>query len=253
MQRLLKAILMDIKKDTIDFGPNYDESMKEPLVLPTAFPMLLVNGSSGIAVGMATNMAPHNLNEICGAISAVIDNRDITTDELLDIVKGPDFPTAGVIYGRTGIRQAANTGRGKITVRARYHLEEVTADKDAIIVTELPYMVNKANLIIRIADLIKEKKIEGISDLRDESDRTGMRIYIELKRTVSPKVVLNLLFAHTNLQVNFNVNNLALVNGMPKVCTLRDMLDHFIKHRQIVVRRRTEYELKKSESKSPYS
>ena len=250
MAKIADAILMDIKKDTIDFGPNYDDSMKEPLILPTAFPMLLVNGASGIAVGMATNMAPHNLKEVCNAITAVIDNREITTDELLEYIKGPDFPTAGVIYGRSGIRQAANTGRGKITVRSKYHLEEVSAEKDAIIITELPYMVNKANLIVRIADLIKEKKIEGISDLRDESDRKGMRIYIELKRSVSPKVVLNLLFAHTNLQVNFNVNNLALVNGMPKVCTLRDMLDHFIKHRQIIVRRRSEYELKKAKARA---
>ncbi|OQY33309.1 MAG: DNA gyrase subunit A, partial [Spirochaetaceae bacterium 4572_59] len=250
MAKVADAILMDIKKDTIDFGPNYDDSMKEPLILPTALPMLLVNGSSGIAVGMATNMAPHNLKEICNAIAAVIDNRDISTDELLEIVKGPDFPTAGVIFGKAGIRQAALTGKGKITVRSKYHLEEVTAEKDAIIVTELPYMVNKANLIIRIADLIREKKIEGISDLRDESDRTGMRIYIELKRSVSPKVVLNLLFSHTNLQVNFNVNSLALVNGMPKICTLRDMLDYFIKHRQIVVRRRTEYELRKAKARA---
>ncbi len=250
MAKVADAILMDIKKDTIDFGPNYDDSMKEPLILPTAFPMLLVNGASGIAVGMATNMAPHNLNEICEAICAIIDNRDITTEELLDIVKGPDFPTAGVVYGRAGFRQASMTGRGKITVRAKYHLEEMTAEKDAIIVTEIPYMVNKANLVVRIAELIREKKIEGISDLRDESDRNGMRIVMELKRGVSAKVVLNLLFSHTNLQVNFNVNNLALVNGMPKVCTLRDLLDHFIRHRQIVIRRRSEYELKKARARA---
>ncbi len=250
MAKVAESILMDIKKDTIDFGPNYDDSMKEPLILPTAFPMLLVNGASGIAVGMATNMPPHNLNEICDAICAIIDNQDIGIEELLKIVKGPDFPTAGVVYGRTGFRQASMTGRGKITVRAKYHLEELRAEKDAIIVTELPYMVNKANLIIRIAELIKDKKIEGISDLRDESDRNGMRIVIELKRSVSPKVVLNHLFSHTNMQVNFNVNNLALVDGMPKVCTLRDLLDYFIKHRQIVVRRRSEYELKKAKARA---
>ena len=250
LAKIAEAILMDIKKDTIDFGPNYDDSMKEPLILPTAFPMLLVNGASGIAVGMATNMAPHNLKETCSAITAMIDNPEISTEELLEHIKGPDFPTAGVIYGKSGIRQAAETGRGKITVRARYNLEEMTAEKDAIIVTELPYMVNKANLIIRIAELIKDKKIEGISDLRDESDRNGMRIVMELKRSVSPKVVLNLLFAHTNLQVNFNVNNLALVNGMPKLCNLKDLLHHFIKHRQIVIRRRSEYELKKAKARA---
>ena len=250
MAKIAEAMLMDIKKDTIDFGPNYDDSMKEPLVLPTAFPMLLVNGASGIAVGMATNMPPHNLKETCNAINAMIDNPEITTEELLEYIKGPDFPTAGVIYGKTGIRQAAETGRGKITVRARYNLEEMTAEKDAIIVTELPYMVNKANLIIRIAELIKDKKIEGISDLRDESDRNGMRIVMELKRSVSPKVVLNLLFAHTNLQVNFNVNNLALIDGMPKLCNLKMLLHHFIRHRQIVIRRRSEYELKKAKARA---
>lgn len=250
LAKVSEAILMDIKKDTIDFGPNYDDSMKEPLILPSAFPMLLVNGASGIAVGMATNMPPHNLREICNAICAVIDNSEIEMEELLDIVKGPDFPTAGVVFGRTGFRQASMTGRGKITVRARYNLEEMTAEKDAIIITELPYMVNKANLVIRIAELVREKKIEGISDLRDESDRKGMRVVIELKRNVSPKVVLNLLFTHTNLQVNFNVNNLALVNGMPKVCNLRNLLDYFISHRQIVIRRRSEYELRKARARA---
>jgi DNA gyrase subunit A len=250
LAKVSEAILMDIKKDTVDFGPNYDDSMREPLILPTAFPMLLVNGASGIAVGMATNMAPHNLNEICEAICAVIDNSEIMDEELLDIVKGPDFPTAGIIYGKIGFREAAMTGRGKITVRAKYNLEEMTAEKDAIIITELPYMINKANLVIRIAELVREKRIEGISDLRDESDRTGMRIVIELKRNVSAKVVLNLLFSHTNLQVNFNVNNLALVKGMPKVCTLRNLLDYFISHRQVVIRRRSEYELKKAKARA---
>jgi len=250
MAKVADAILMDIKKETIDFGPNYDDSMKEPLVLPTAFPMLLVNGSSGIAVGMATNMPPHNLVEICNAICSIIDNPEMEDEELFSIVKGPDFPTAGVVFGRIGFRQASTTGRGKIVVRARYNLEELSSDKEAIIITELPYMVNKSNLVIRIAELVREKKIEGISDLRDESDRNGMRIVIELKRSVSPKVVLNLLFSHTNLQVNFNVNNLALVNGMPKVCTLRDLLQYFIHHRQIVIRRRSEYELKKARARA---
>ncbi len=250
MAKVADAILMDIKKDTVDFGPNYDDSMKEPLILPTAFPMLLVNGASGIAVGMATNMAPHNLIEVCQAICAIIDNREISLEEILDIIKGPDFPTAGVIYGRMGYRQAALTGRGKVTVRAKYHLEEQGNEKDVIVITELPYMVNKANLIIRIADLIREKKIEGIGDLRDESDRKGMRIIMELKRGVSPKVVLNLLFSHTNLQVNFNINNLALANGMPRLCNLRELLGYFISHRQIVIRRRSEYELKKARARA---
>jgi len=249
MAKVSEAMLRDIKKDTIDFGPNYDDSMKEPLVLPTAFPFLLVNGASGIAVGMATNMAPHNLIEVCSAINETIDNREITIEELLNHVKGPDFPQGGIIYGRIGSRDAAMTGRGKITVRARCTVEEIRSDKEAIIVTELPYMVNKANLIIKIADLVRDKKIDGISDIRDESDRNGMRIVIELKRTVSPKVTLNLLFNHTSLQSNFNVNNLALVDGMPKLCNLKDMLTSFIDHRFDVITRRTIFDLNKAKDR----
>ncbi|MBN2657528.1 MAG: DNA topoisomerase (ATP-hydrolyzing) subunit A [Spirochaetales bacterium] len=249
MAKIAEAMLRDIKKDTIDFGPNYDDSMKEPLVLPTAFPFLLVNGASGIAVGMATNMAPHNLIEVCNAINATIDNRDITSEELLEYIQGPDFPQGGIIFGRRGIKEAFLTGRGKITVRARYTVEEIRPEKEAIIVTELPYMVNKATLIVKIADLVRDKRVDGISDIRDESDRNGMRIVIELKRNVSPKVTMNLLFNHTALQSNFNVNNLALVDNMPRLCTLKDMLESFISHRFDVITRRTQFDLKKAKER----
>ena len=246
---IAESMLQDIKKETVDFGPNYDDSMTEPTVLPAALPNLLVNGASGIAVGMATNMPPHNLQEVGEAVAALIDNPEITIGELLEYVKGPDFPTKGVIFGRSGYRVAAHTGRGKVVIRARYHLEERGPDKDAIIVTELPYQVNKASLIVRIADLVREKKIDGIADLRDESDRQGMRMVIELKRGASPKVVLNHLFAHTSLQVNFSINNLALVDGKPKLCNLKDLLSEFIKHRQVVIRRRSEFELRKAKAR----
>jgi DNA gyrase subunit A len=249
MSKVSEAMLRDIKKDTVDFGNNYDDSMKEPLVLPTAFPFLLINGSSGIAVGMATNMAPHNLIEVCNAINATIDNKDISVQELLTHVKGPDFPQGGIVYGMKGIRDAALTGRGKITVRARCTVDEIRADKEAIIITELPYMVNKANLIVKIADLVRDKKIDGISDIRDESDRNGMRIVIELKKSVSAKVTLNLLFNHTALQSNFNVNNLALVNNMPKLCNLKDMITLFIDHRFDVITRRTIFDLNKAKER----
>jgi len=249
MAKLTESILRDIKKETVDFQPNYDDSMEEPTVLPTAFPFLLVNGGTGIAVGMATNMAPHNLIEVCNAIKATIDNPEITINELLEYVKGPDFPTAGIIHGKTGIRYAAKTGRGKIVVRARYEIEEIRPGKDAIIVTELPYQVNKANLIIKIADLVKDRRVEGISDLRDESDRNGMRMVIELKKSSSPKVIMNQLFSHTSLQINFNVNNLALVDGKPKLCNLKDLIHYFILHRKDVITRRTIFDLKKAKEK----
>lgn len=250
MARVSEAMLQDIKKDTVDFGPNYDDSMTEPLVLPTAFPYLLVNGSNGIAVGMATNMAPHNLGEVCDGIIALIDNPEATILDLMEHVKGPDYPTGAIIYGKSGFRNAAHTGKGKVIARARYHLEELRGDKEAIIVTELPYQVNKANLIIKIADLVKEKRIEGISDLRDESDRNGMRIVIELKRSIPTKVVLNHLFSMTPLQSNFNIANLALVDGKPKLCNLKELIAYFIKHRQEVIRRRSEYDLKKAKARA---
>ena len=246
LAEMAEAMLRDIKKETVDFGPNYDDSMTEPTVLPGALPNLLANGASGIAVGMATNMPPHNLQEVSSAIAAYIDDPEIDIEGLLEHVHGPDFPTAGVIFGRTGYRLAAHTGRGKVVIRARYHLEERSSDKESIIVTELPYQVNKANLIIRIADLVRDKKIDGISDLRDESDRDGMRMVIELKRGASPKVVLNHLFTHTSLQLNFSINNLALVDGKPKLLNLKDMIQEFVKHRQEVIRRRSEFDLAKA-------
>lgn len=250
MGKITEAMLRDIKKETVDFGPNYDDSMLEPLVLPTAFPYLLVNGSNGIAVGMATNMPPHNLGEVCDGVINLIDNPEMTIIELMEFIKGPDYPTGAQIYGRSGIRNAAHTGRGKIIARAKYHLEELRGDREAIIVTELPYQVNKANLIVKIADLVKDKRIEGISDLRDESDRNGMRVVIELKRNIPTKVVLNHLFSMTALQSNFNVINLALVDGRPKLCNLKELLQHFIMHRQEVIRRRSEYELKKAKARA---
>lgn len=250
LAKVSEAILRDIKKETIDFRPNYDDSMLEPEVLPTAFPFLLVNGSSGIAVGMATNMAPHNLTECCDAINATIENPEITALELTEYVKGPDFPTGGIVCGTKGYIDAATTGRGKITVRAKTELEELRGDREAIIVSEIPYMVNKANLVIKIAELVRDKKVEGISDLRDESDRNGMRIVIVIKKGFSPKVVLNQLYAHTSLQQNFNVNNLAIVDGLPKVCNLKDLVHIFIKHRQEVITRRTIFDLNKAKDRA---
>ena len=249
LQRIADEMIRDIKKETVDFGPNYDDSMDEPLVMPAAFPYLLANGASGIAVGMATNIPPNNLTEICRGISEYIDNPEISIKELMAYVKGPDFPTGGIIFGRRGIRKAYTTGRGKIVVRSRFTLEETKNGRERIIVTELPYAVNKANLMIRIADLIRDKKIDGISDLRDESDRNGMRMVIELKRGAIPKIILNQLFTHTALQQNFNVNNLALVNGRPEILTLKDSIRHFVDHREEVVTRRTRYDLRKAEER----
>jgi len=249
MHKIAEEMLLDIKKETVDFGPNYDDTMQEPLVLPASFPYLLTNGASGIAVGMATNIPPHNLREVCAAIGAYIDDPEIKIDDLIKYVKGPDFPTAGMIFGRRGIRQAYRTGRGKITVRARCTLEEMRNGRERIIVTELPYTVNKANLIVRIADLVKNKKIDGISDLRDESDKSGIRMVIELKRGAVAKVVLNQLFSHTPLQQNFNVNSLALVEGRPKLLNLKEMVHYFVKHRVEVVTRRARYELRKAEER----
>ncbi len=250
LAKIADEILRDINKETVDFVPNYDDSLKEPVVLPSALPTLLVNGASGIAVGMATNIPPHNLKEVVSAIVAQIDNPDITIDELMKHIKGPDFPTGGIIFGRKGIRNAYKTGKGKVVVRARVTLETAKSGKEMIIVKELPYQVNKANLIVKIADLVREKQIEGIADLRDESDRHGMRIVIELKRNVAPKLILNKLFLHTNLQVNFAVNSLALVDGVPKELSLKDFISEFIKHRREVVIRRSKYELRKAEERA---
>lgn len=249
MTRLAEEMLRDINKETVDFGPNYDDSTEEPLVLPAAFPFLLANGASGIAVGMATNLPPHNLREIAAAVGAVIDNPNIGVEQLMKFISGPDFPTGGIIYGTRGIRSAYRTGRGRIVVRARFVLEENKRGRDVIVVNEIPYMVNKAALVTRIAELVHDRKIDGIADLRDESDRNGMRIVIELKKGVSPKVILNQLFTHTQLQVNFNVNALALVHGRPQVLTLREMIQYFINHRHEVIVRRTKYDLRKAEER----
>jgi len=244
LESIAEQMLADIDKDTVDFMPNFDDSLKEPLVLPSRLPNLLVNGSSGIAVGMATNIPPHNLNEICDALSYLIDNPDAGVDELMKYVKGPDFPTGGVILGRDGIVSAYATGHGKIMVRAKAYYEEATSGKQQIIVTELPYQTNKAALVERIAELVKDKKIAGISDLRDESDRDGLRIVIELKKEAQSRHVLNSLYKYTAMQSSFFVNMLALVDGQPRVVSLREALQHFIDFRQEVLTRRTRFELK---------
>ncbi len=250
LSKVSEAMLRDIKKETVDYTPNYDDSMLEPVILPTAFPFLMVNGSNGIAVGMATNMPPHNLNEVAQAIMAVIDNPEISIEELVDKhVPAPDFPTGATICGLSGYRMAALTGKGKVVVRANYNIENENTDKERIVITAIPYQVNKANLVIKIAELVKDKRVEGISDLRDESDRKGMRIVIELKRNVSPKVIINQLYNYTPLQSNFNINNLALVNGKPEVCNLKQLLTHFISHRHVVITRRSQFDLRKAKER----
>ena len=250
MNWIAEAMLRDINKDTVDFGPNYDGSQTEPLVLPAAFPFLPANGSSGIAVGMATNIPPQNLREICAAVVKLIDSPGATDEDVMKLVRGPDFPTGGIILGRKGIRDAYLTGRGRVVVRAKVTVESSSQGKDSIIVTEIPYQVNKSALIVRIADLVKERKIDGIVDLNDESDRHGMRIVIDLRRGVSPKVILNQLFAHTQLQTAFGVNNLALVKGLPKTLSLKQMLQYFLEHRKEVVTRRTRFDLAKAEERA---
>src|SRR5215203_1212227 len=248
MTAIADEMVVDIDKETVDYKPNYDASLQEPIVLPARLPNLLINGSTGIAVGMATNIPPHNLGEICDAVLYVIDNPEATVDELMEIVKGPDFPTGGTILGREGIRSAYATGRGRVVIRAKAFIEEMKGNRWQIIITELPYQVNKANLMERIAELVKDGKLDGISDLRDESDRTGMRAIIELKRDAQPMKVLNNLFKHTALQQTFGVNFLALVeNGtQPRILTLRRALQEYISHRQEVITRRTEFELERA-------
>lgn len=249
MSKIALELLRDIDKETVDFMPNYDGRKEEPVVLPSRFPNLLVNGSSGIAVGMATNIPPHNLGEVIDGVTAMIDNPDITVAELMKIIKGPDFPTYGEILGYSGIRKAYETGRGSIIMRAKTMIEEHKG-KPRIIVTEIPYQVNKARLVEKIAELVREKKIDGITDLRDESDRKGMRIVIELRRDVVPKVVLNNLFKHTQMQSTFGVNMLALVDNRPRVLNLRDMIYYYLEHQRVIVRRRTEYDLKQAEARA---
>jgi DNA gyrase subunit A len=250
LKKIAEETLADIDKDTVDFQPNFDDSLTEPSVLPTRIPNLLVNGASGIAVGMATNMPPHNLTEIIDATIAYIDNNDITTEELLHFVKGPDFPTGGIIYGEQGIRDALETGRGRVVVRAKTEIELTHSGRESIIVSEIPYMVNKAEMIRKIADLINEKKLDGISYINDESDRTGMRIVIILKKDASAAVVLNNLYKYSSLQTSFSVNNIALVKGRPRTLNTRDLIHYFVKHRHEVIIRRTKYDLDQAEKRA---
>ncbi|MGG4127237.1 DNA gyrase subunit A [Paenibacillus illinoisensis] len=249
LSKIAMEMLRDINKDTIDFQPNYDGEESEPVVLPARFPNLLVNGVGGIAVGMATNIPPHNLGEVIDGVQAMIKNPDITSMELMDYIHGPDFPTAGYILGRSGIRQAYQTGRGSVTMRAKTNIEE-NNNKARIVVTEIPYQVNKARLVEKIAELVRDKKIDGITDLRDESDRTGMRIVIELRRDVNPGVVLNNLYKHTAMQSTFGINMLAIVNKEPKILNLREVLYHYLQHQIEVIRRRTQFELRKAEARA---
>ncbi|MCT4561547.1 MAG: DNA topoisomerase 4 subunit A, partial [Crocinitomicaceae bacterium] len=249
LRRVAEEMLDDLDKETVDFRPNFDDSLNEPVVLPSKLPNLLVNGASGIAVGMATNMAPHNLTEIVNGITAYIDNREIEIDELMQFVKAPDFPTGGVIYGYEGVRDAFHTGRGRIVMRAKAEIEEENG-REQIIVTEIPYQVNKAELIKKTADLVNDKKIEGISDIRDESDRNGMRIVYEIKRDAIANVVLNKLYKYTALQTSFSVNNICLVDGRPELLNLKQMIHHFVEFRHDVVIRRTRYELRKAEERA---
>lgn len=249
LRKIAEEMLDDLDKDTVDFTPNFDESLSEPSVLPTKIPNLLVNGSSGIAVGMATNMAPHNLSEVVDGAIAYIDNNEIEDEELLHYIKAPDFPTGGIIYGYEGVKEALLTGRGRVVIRAKAEIEEYQG-REQIIVTEIPYQVNKAEMIKRTADLVNDKKIEGISDIRDESDRNGMRIVYELKRDAIPNVVLNKLFKYTSLQTSFSVNNICLVDGRPRLLNVKEILGQFIEFRHEVVIRRTQFELKKAEERA---
>ena len=255
LSKISVEMLADINKDTVDFIPNFDETEKEPVVLPSRFPNLLVNGTTGIAVGMATNIPPHNLGETINAVIKLIDNkvdedRDTQIEEILPIVKGPDFPTGGVIIGTRGIEEAYRTGHGKVIVRGVTNIEPMDNGKNRIIITELPYLVNKARLIEKIAELVKDKKIDGITDLRDESDREGMRVVVEIRRDVNPNIVLNKLYKHTQLQDTFGVNMLALVKNEPKVMSLLEILTNYLDHQKDVVTRRTKYDLNKAEERA---
>lgn len=250
LMKVTEDTLVDLDKDTVDMIPNFDESLKEPSVLPTKIPLLLVNGASGIAVGMATNMPPHNLRDTIDAICAYIDDRDIEIDDLIRIIKAPDFPTGGTIYGYAGVKEAYHTGRGRVVVRSKTSVETTPHGREKLIVHEIPYMVNKAELISRIADLVNEKKIDGISNINDESDRSGMRIVIDLKKDAIANVVLNTLLKHTALQTSFGVNNIALVGGRPRLLNLKDLIRLFVEHRHDVITRRTQFELKQAEDRA---
>ncbi|MCK5409812.1 MAG: DNA topoisomerase 4 subunit A, partial [Candidatus Heimdallarchaeota archaeon] len=250
LSKISEELLQDVIPEIVKFQENFDGEEMEPTVLPVKFPLLLVNGTSGIAVGLSSTILPHNLSEICTATIQLITDPETPVEELSEIVKGPDFPTAGIIYGTRGIENAFRTGRGRITVRARCNMDTLANGKDVIIVSELPYQVNKANLIAKIADLVRDKKIDGIADLRDESDRDGMRVVIELKRDGQPAVILNQLFKHTQMQITFGVILLALVKGIPKILTLKEAMQHFIDHRMEVLIRRTKYELQAAERRA---
>ena len=250
MTKLSSELLKDLEKETVEWGPNFDETLKEPTVLPTTVPTLLVNGSEGIAVGMATKIPPHNLCEIVDGLVALINNKSITTEELMEHIKGPDFPTAGMILGVDGLKSAYETGRGKIKMRARAHIETAKNGKDSIVITEVPYQTNKANVVEKIADLVRDKKVVGITDLRDESDKDGIRVVIETKRDAVPEVILNQLYQHTQLQDTFGIILLALVDGVPKVMPIKTVLEHFVNFRHEVVVRRTEFDLKAAEARA---
>ncbi|RKX23354.1 MAG: DNA gyrase subunit A, partial [Candidatus Zixiibacteriota bacterium] len=250
MTPIAMEMLADLEKNTVDLMQNYDETRKEPKVLPGKFPNLICNGTSGIAVGMASNIPPHNLSEIIDGLTAIIDNPEISTEELIEIIPGPDFPTGGIINGRDGIRQAYKTGKGRLIVRARAMVERLKNGKDMIVVSEIPFQVNKSNLLEKIADLVRDKRLEGISDLRDESDRDGMRIVIELKRDVQAEIILNQLYKHTQMQSTFAINMLTLVGGIPEVLSLKQILEEFLIHRHEVVVRRTRFDLNKAEARA---
>src|SRR5690554_2885178 len=250
LSRLAMELLKDIDKDTVDFYPNFDETLEQPTVLPSKFPNLLVNGASGIAVGMATNIPPHNLGEVIDGLIELIDNPDVTIKELMSHIKGPDFPTGAVILGREGIKEAYTTGRGRIKVRAKSQIEQMANGKTRIVVTELPYQVNKSRLIEKIATLVREKKVDGITDLRDESDKTGMRVVIECRRDTDPHIILNRLYKHSQLEDTFGVIMLALVDDKPKVLNLKEALNHYLDHQKEVIVRRTRFELRKAEERA---
>ncbi|MDN5708640.1 MAG: DNA topoisomerase 4 subunit A, partial [Planococcus sp. (in: firmicutes)] len=250
MSKISMELLRDLNKNTVDYKENYDGQEKEPIVLPSRFPNLLVNGTSGIAVGMATNIPPHNLGETIDAVLALAENPAITTEELLDFLPGPDFPTGGIILGRSGIRRAYETGKGSVLIRAVVEIETKPNGKEVILIHELPYQVNKARLIEKIAELVRDKKIDGITDLRDESDRNGMRVVIEVRRDASANVLLNNLYKQTAMQTSFGINMLALVDGQPKVLGLKDVLYHYLEHQKVIIRRRTEFDLQKAEDRA---
>lgn len=250
LKKIAEEMLADIDKDTVDFKLNFDDTLQEPTVLPAKIPNLLVNGAAGIAVGMATNMPPHNLTEVCNAVIAYIDNRDITVEEMLQFVKAPDFPTGGIIYGYSGVKEALLTGRGRVVMRAKANIETLDNGRERIIVTEIPYMINKAEMIKKTADLVNDKKIEGITDIRDESGRDGMRIVYEIKRDAMASVVLNNLYKHTPLQTSFGVNNIALVNGRPLLLNLKDLIHYYVEHRHDVLVRKTKFELAEAEKRA---